>query len=136
MSAYKDKYVQYMQEKGVKFQDLDERAVRVTYSGENMKSIPVIVAFSKDGSNKVQLSCFDVGKFGGDKMASGLITCNAMNAKFRWVKFYLDSDNDVRVEADAIVDMDTVGEECHELLLRTVSIVDDAYPEFMKALWS
>ena len=68
--------------------------------------------------------------------AQALITCNRCNKRFRWVKFYIDDDNDLIVEADGIIDEMTVGEECIELLFRTVSILDDSYGDFMKAIWA
>ena len=69
-------------------------------------------------------------------LAKGLITCNELNAKYRWVKFYLDKDKDVCVSLDAYIDEHTVGEECLNLVRRMINISDEAYPLFMKALWA
>ena len=134
--TYKEAYLRYMDANGIKYTDRGENMVRVAYSCSNIKSVPVIVIFDKEGKNLVQFVCCEVASFKDDKMAPGLVACNAMNAKYRWVKFYLDSDQDVRVEADALVSMDTVGEECAQMVSRMVNIIDDAYPEFMRALWS
>ena len=60
-----------------------------------------------------------------------------MNDKFRWVKFYVDeSDNTVSLATDAVITSATCGEVIYELVLRMASIGDDAYPEFMRALWA
>ena len=136
MANYKETYLRYMDSKGIKYTDLGENLVRVSYSCSNIKSVPVIVVFDKDGENLVQFVCTEVAAFKDDKLAPGLVVCNAMNAKYRWVKFYLDSDQDVRVEADALVSMDSVGEECAQMVSRMVNIIDAAYPEFMRALWN
>ena len=48
----------------------------------------------------------------------------------------INTDNELIVKMDAILDMDTCGEECKELIYRTVGICDEAYPTIMKALWA
>ncbi len=134
-NLYKQEYLRYMDANGIKYTDRDEHTVRVVYNGDNLNSIPVIVIFDEDGENIVQFVCFEVANYEQDKLANGLITCNALNQKYRWVKFYLDSDNDIRVEMDAYVSTGTVGEECANLVRRTVSIIDKAYPTIMKSIW-
>ena len=60
-----------------------------------------------------------------------------LNDDFRWVKFSIDeNDNTVTASTDAVIRMDVAGEICYELVFRMVNIVDDAYPEIMKALWA
>lgn len=97
--------------------------------------VRINVLFDTDG-NSVQLVTGTVVRIPKDKTAQALITCNRCNKRFRWVKFYIDDDNDLIVEADGIIDEMTVGEECIELLFRTVSILDDSYGDFMKAIWA
>ena len=60
---------------------------------------------------------------------------NKVNSTYRWVKFYLDDDGDVRVEVDALLDDDSCGEECLGLFQRLGNIADDAYPVLMKEIW-
>ncbi len=132
--SYKDEYMRYMDDNGIKYTDRSEHVVRVSYSGDNMRSIPVNVFFDEDGDNIVQLCCYEIARFKGDRIANGLIVCNALNQKYRWVKFYLDSDNDVRAELDAYISSGTAGEECANLVRRVVSIVDKSYPTIIKAI--
>ena len=61
--------------------------------------------------------------------------CNSLNGEYRWVKFYIDGDGDIAVSMDAVVDIDTVGAECIQLVNRMVNIYDDAYPRLMRAIW-
>ena len=136
MANYKAEYLRYMDEKGIKYRDRNETVVSVGYSADNMKSVDVIVEFDKEGKNLVTFHSWSIGKFADDaKYSRALVVCNEMNKKFRWVKFYLDNDRDVTVQADAIVDIETVGRECAELVSRIVNISDEAYPEFMRVLW-
>ena len=136
MTDYKSLFLRHLDEKGVHYTDGGENHVRVSYSGDNISSIPINVIFDKNGKNYVQLDCWNIAKFNADKMPAGLITCNELNKKFRWVKFYIDEDMDIRCQADMIVEPDTVGAECLEFVQRSVNIIDEAYPEFMKALWA
>ena len=71
-----------------------------------------------------------------DRIADMLIVCNSLNCRFRWVKFCVDKDNDIMVEDDAIVEPESAGEECMELLARTVGIIKDAKPTIMRAIYS
>ena len=70
-----------------------------------------------------------------DKMTDIIVLCNSLNEKYRWEKFYISSDGNIRVEDDAIVTPETAGEECFELLIRTVQIIKDVRPTIMKAMY-
>ncbi len=137
MSAnYKSLYMHHLDQTGVRYTDAGENRVTVSYKGDNLASIPIQVNFDKNGNEYVQLDCWNIAKFNEGKMAAGLVTCNALNARFRWSKFYIDSDLDVRCQADLVIEPNTTGQHIQEVLKRLVSIIDDAYPELMKALWA
>lgn len=138
MARYSTNLMRYLDLRGIKYSVVDDYTLTVSYSCENLNSLRVVVFFDKDGSNQVHLMASDIASFQGgtEKNLKGLITCNLLNSNVRWAKFYLDDDFDVVVDCDAIVDSDTVGEECASLIMRIVSIVDDAYPVIMKALWA
>lgn len=135
MANYKQLFMNYMDREGIKYTDNGEFSVRIVYNGDNMQSIPVVVHFDKDGDNMVQFHCWEIGNF-KDKFAAGVLAANEMNAKYRWVKFYIDDDKDMVCSTDAYIDYDSCGEECMSLVRRVVNITDEAYPTFMKALWS
>lgn len=132
--SYKEAYLRYMDEKGVKYQDVDERVVDVAYNGKNADVLRVRVLFDPDDSGHVHFISGDVGSF-KEKVPEGLLLCNAMNMNYRWAKFYLNQQNSVVVDSDAIIDRNIVGPSCVEIVERMVDIVDHAYPEFMKAKW-
>lgn len=133
MANYKEAYLRYMDANGIKYRDEEEFRVRVAYNCKNLKTIAVIVMFDRKGNNLVQFACTDIASFNGDKYAPGVVVCNSLNNKYRWVKFYLDDECDLMVGADAIVDMDTVGPVCCEIVQRMVDIIDAAYPDIMRA---
>ena len=76
---------------------------------------------------KRQLATSTVVSIPAEKVAQALICCNKCNMRFRWIKLYIDDDNDLIAETDGIIAGDTVGDECLELLYRMVSICDDCY---------
>lgn len=135
MANYKELFIAHMDAKGVKYMDKGENVVRVAYSGDNLQSIPVFVFFDKDGDPMVQFKCWEIANFNG-AVDAGIRACNALNAKYRWVKFYLDKDNDVICECDAYIDVGTCGSECLSLVQRVVNIADDAYPDLMRARYA
>ena len=64
-----------------------------------------------------------------------LVICNSLNAQYRWLKFYIDDDRDIMIESDAILDFETAGDECYELISRTVSIIEEVKPRIMNGIY-
>lgn len=133
MANYKRLFMRQMDAKGIKYEDKDEFIVKVTFSGDHLKSIPVYIFFDQDGEPMVQFKCWNIANFKG-KEDKGIVACNKLNAEYRWVKYYLDSDADVVASIDAYIDEMTCGDECIKLVSRVVNITDDAYPTFVRAM--
>ena len=133
MSKYKDDFISTLETEGLKYRELDDRVVEIRFGGDNLSTIRILVFFSKDGAGYAQLAGMEICSFKDNELAAGLITCNEMNQKYRWVKFYLDKDQDLTVSADAILDINSAGKECLELVLRLVHIIDESYVDFMRA---
>ena len=135
MASYKELFMRYMDREGIKYVDRDEFVVKVTYTGDNLKSIPVYVFFDKDGDPMVQFKCWDIANFKG-KEGKGIFACNTANKTYRWVKYFLDDDSDIVASIDAYIDEDSCGPECMALVRRVVNITDEVYPEFARAMWN
>ena len=135
MQIYAYEFCKYMNANGIKYTEQNEDLIKVAYTGENLNTIPVYVFFDQDNAPYVQLKCWEIQNFKNNE-AAALVICNSLNAKYRWVKFYLDNDKDIVASIDAIVDMDTCGEVCLDLVRRIVSILDEAYPQIAKARWA
>ena len=136
MSAYASLFKAFLDRKGIRYKEGNMGAISIIYNTDNAKSVEVFVAFDDDGKNRVTLISFTIGEFPQSQFAKALVTCNAMNRKYRWVKFYVNDDNCITVSSDAILDEDTCGDECFEYVYRMIRIVDEVYPEFMKARWA
>ena len=135
MADYKQLFMSYMDAKGVKYQELDNNAVRVSYNADNAKSVTVFVIFDENGKNLAAFRSWDIAKFKDDKWVDGLTVCNTLNRKYRWAKFCLSEEGSLSAEDDAVLDEASCGEECMQLVQRMVNIVDEAYPTVMKAIW-
>ncbi len=118
--------------------DVDEERSRihVGFKTDNKDHVEVNVIFDDDGTT-MGLRSFNFCKFAEDKRPAMYKTCSEMNKQFRWVKFFVDeSDNTITLADDAVIQAESCGPEVWELICRMVGIADDAYPNFMKAIWS
>jgi len=136
MNKYKAEYLRYMDEKGIKYRDIDDVAVRIVYDTDNMPQVDVVVIFDDGDKPYVSLNSWSIGSFTDESFSKGIIACNEMNAKYRWVKFFLNGEKKVTVQVDAIVETESCGAHLSELVRRIVNISDEAYPDFMKARWA
>lgn len=127
----------YLEKRDIKYtiRGDDEDMVLVRYAGDNMSDIPVWFNFSTN-THDVAVRVVSIAKIPENKIANACFACSKLNSKYRWVKFYLDFDNEVTAELDAIITPSTVGEVCYELLRRIKNIVDETYLIFMQTIWS
>lgn len=129
-------FANYLEQKDIKYSihGNDNHIILVSYSGENMSDINIWFNFYPSTRN-VSIRIVGIARIPEEKIYNVSYELSQLNHKYRWVKFYLDSDNDVTAETDAIITPSTVSDICHELLRRTRDIVDETYPEIMKMLW-
>ena len=135
VQIYAMEFKEYMDDNGIKYTEKKENVLQVIYEADNMESITIYVIFDPDNEPIVQFKCWDILSFKSNE-AAALVVCNLLNAKYRWVKFYLDDDKDIVASIDARVDIDTCGEDCMDMVDRFVSILDAAYPEIARARWA
>lgn len=126
-------------ERGLKFDHVDEYEnpmIVLNFGGGDFSftHLAIHVIFDLDGSS-AQLATSPIASVPAEKTAQMLLTLNACNHKFRWVKFYLDDDNDVVANGDVIFDEQNTGDACIELIMRAANIVDEAYADIMKTTW-
>ena len=136
MADYCSAVIKHLEKKEIKYRKIDDNTLRISYTGDNLDSIPINVIFDEDGDPYVAFRCWDISKIKDSKREKAIMLCNDLNCRYRWVKFTVDKDNDVVAANDAQIDLFTAGEEVLMLVRRMVNIVDEAYPEFMKLLWA
>ncbi len=134
MLDYAQRFVDLLDEKELKyFAKTDEDGdaiVDFPYDGKMTKCI-----FSGDKGEYLSLYMV-YESVPEDKYAEMLIICNTLNAKYKWIKLYIDNDSDLMVQDDAILSDDNTADEAFELLLRFLDIVKECKPTIMKALYA
>ena len=115
--------------------DLSESsAVKVSWNGEVAKD-QTVYFISRDDDNDVHVENMALAHVPESKQAKVLDCLNGLNRRFRYAKFTLDNDSDIRMEYDIPLRAQEVGPIAVEVFLRFMSITDEAYPEIMKAIW-
>ena len=114
----------------------DGEAISAGFSLDNREPLRVIMHFDSD-CESVKLVAYDLAKFPADRKDRMYKVCNDLNAKYRWIKFYVDEkDNTITAEDDAVIQIDSCAKETVQCCIQLVQIADEAYPEIQKAIWS
>lgn len=105
-----------------------------------------LVEFPYKGKTTRMFFCDDDGKYLSlyliyeqvpeEKIADVIFACNELNSKFKWIKFYVDSRNNVVLQDDAILSVESAADEAFELLVRMIQISDDVKNTIMKAIYA
>ena len=127
-------------ERGLKFDHLDEYdnpVIVLNFGGGDFSytHVAIHLVFDLDGTS-AQIATSPIASAPAEKTAQMLLALNACNHKFRWIKFYLDDDNDVVANGDVIFDEQNTADACIEMIMRAANIIDEAYPDIMKTIWS
>ena len=129
---------QFFDQDGVKYRVVNEadNLMRLVFSATSSKDgggvrttvlIDLDEAQEHDGSCTVHFASLSAGKCDEDKIPEAIVRINALNKRYRWVKFWFDdSDNTINADADAIIFTGTVGKECKQMAFRMSDIVEDA----------
>ena len=134
MANFKALFLHHMDAEGIQYRDQSEACVKVTFVGQNLAQIPVLVFFEGNEKFAVHLLCCEICNCSRNEMF-GLRACNEANAQYGWIKFYMDREGDVIASVDAFLAESTCGRECLELVKRLARTVDDAYWIFTREIW-
>lgn len=123
-----------------KMYDCEERAkqsdvVTLKFAGANCNSMVIRFFFDADGRSAA-VRCFSICRFTEEQAELAINEANKLNNEYRWVRFSIDSDNELAASYDVILTPQNAGEVCYEILARMVNIIDKAYPRFMKIRWN
>ena len=110
-------------EKLIYTKDESKKKITLAFNGDNFKSLKFVFLFDDDGES-VAIRVWSIEEFTANQLSDAYEFCNRMNNDYRWLTFYIDSDNELTVRVDAILSQPSVADECLELLRRTVRIVD------------
>jgi len=90
---------------------------------------------SNDDDNDVAVRVYKLFSVEENQVEKILPVINRLNSQYRFVKFVCDEDRDVNIEYDYPQTSSHPEESAEEIVIRIVRIIDEAYPELMRALW-
>lgn len=90
---------------------------------------------SRDDDNDVAVRVYSLINVDEPRRIKMLPLLNDLNCKYRYVKFVLDKDGDVNLEYDYPIHCPNPAASAGEIAVRFAKIIDDIYPELMRALW-
>mgnify|MGYP004500593961 CR=1 FL=1 len=128
-------------EKGIKYggQIEEHGDASAVEAGFRIDNGPTVLArfFSSDDHNDVEARVFGIINVKEEKRQQMLQQINAANRRIRHIKFSLYENGDVNAEYDFPAELadEQVGEVAVEIFIRLMKILDDVYPDFMRAMW-
>lgn len=129
-------FTDYLEQQGYKFNSIDggdEYDVVLTeWSAEKMRSISVKMFLS---DSDLVAKVFSIAKVSDEKRSFVLEKINELHNQWRWINFYIDDDNEITAQIDAIFCESNAAEVCDEILTKIINITDNCYPELVKVLW-
>ena len=126
---------QYLESKDTKASQVDDDVLRIGWNFDG-SSIDIFFQFDESDTH-VHLEGINFVTVPEDKYDRMYKVLNQVNNEYKLVKFTLDEENgQIIARDDAVIQLDSCGEECFELMIRMVQIVEDAYPTLMKGIWA
>lgn len=106
------------------------------FTGDNASVI--IRVYAVDNDRGVIVMSENFAKFPGAKLEAGYKLTNQLNCDYKFVKFTIDNDGGLSTQWDLpdFVPSELVGKVAMEIVLTMFKIIDDTYPEVMKAIWA
>ena len=113
----------------------DGRAITIGFELKNRDGIKILIVFDP-GDESVALRVYNIAKIPSEKKDDMFAVVNSLNQKYRWIKFVIDEeDNTINAEDDAVIQLDSCGEEVLKCCLHFAAIIDQAYPEIMTSIF-
>ncbi|MBQ9005057.1 MAG: YbjN domain-containing protein, partial [Atopobiaceae bacterium] len=76
-----------------------------------------------------------VARYPGDARARGLELCNKISQDKRWIRAYIDNDDDLMIDADMYVTGGDFAEDVRSLVAMMMSVIDDIYEDTQRTQW-
>ena len=116
-----------------KYQEID-----VPFGILNGPSVIIrFVSFNRDNDIMITIPCL-VNNIPAEKHSNLLKTLNEMNEEYRFIKFVLNSENNIDVRYDLPVNTgdESLGEMGFEIFIRIMKIMNECYQSIAKALYA
>ncbi len=139
----KREFCAYLDQKGTYYHDVDTdpTMIRMNYGGGDFvfSSLTAWVDFDPPSNGKgdtVHVVVPSVARFPGSARERGLELCNKISQDKRWIRCYIDNDDDLMVDADMYVTGGEFAEDVRALVAMMMSVIDDIYESAQKAQWN
>ena len=106
-------------------------------AGVNGKAATYSFLFIKDDDvgNDVAVRIFDIVKFPENRRDKGYEILNRIQQQYRYIRLNMNDEGEVNAEYDFPVEYSNIGQGAIEILIRITQILDDVYPDMMRAIW-
>ena len=132
-----EEIAEFFEEKDVHFSISEtEESSRVVASVVVDYAAFTVYFISSDETNDVSVRVPHYVRFKEQNRRDMLRIANRMNDKYRFVKFTVNDDAEsITIEYDFAEKTENIGPAAEELFRRLMQIAEEAYPEFMRAIW-
>ncbi|MBO4689032.1 MAG: YbjN domain-containing protein [Clostridiales bacterium] len=129
----------FFDSEGIKY-DLTGENQEVILTGFAMHNRPgtqrLIIHFDDDEEG-VAIRAFEIAKFPEEKLDAMYKLVNTLNDRFRWIKFTVDEkDFTITAADDAVIQIDSCAQEVMQCSMQMLGIIDKAYADIMKGIFS
>ncbi len=120
-------FLMLLNREDIRYLTLSEKIVQAVFRGENVESILVYLTFEAEGRD-VALRIPQILRVPPAQREKMYRTCSEFNRNFRWLRFYVDEQNELCASTDSMLLETTGARDCYEIMMRAVCLVDDIYP--------
>ena len=110
------------------------QALLLKVAGKNFKQVNLMILANSENPDCV-MRAPRIADFTEERREQALDLINRVNQKYRFIKLILEDDNTVTATADLPTRAGNPGPVAHELFIRMMTIIDEVYPQLMKAVW-
>ena len=144
MNQYKIAFKKYLDDEGLPYSEPEwagEDTICIENCGKEKAKISVFIHFGSDawGEDYCKFCCYNVAEVPKEKLTEAVFACNQINSSSSRCWFYVETqDEDLPVYAEATTRLspESCCDECFELAMVLMAIIDTEYPSLMKAIWS
>ncbi|MBQ7876522.1 MAG: YbjN domain-containing protein [Clostridia bacterium] len=139
MNVYKE-FCNLINEQRVKYNcgTTEEGASYINFNvaGKNFSALNIHIFFDEEKLATATIRAFQLCKFPEEKNLLLLQTVNNLNYKYRWVTFSATEEGQIVAGMDVDCEGENVAARLFRMLERFLSVVDAAYPNVMKVLYT
>ena len=118
----------YVEERG------DISVARLPFKTQDGRGYNINFISSDDG-NDVSVRVYGLLNVESSKTDKFLPIINKLNSTYRFVTFVLADNGDINIEYDYLTNCPDPTASAEEIVCRFANIIDDVYPELMRAKW-